>query len=319
MAIIENSEDRLKKMEQRFKQYDFPPNVLVEATAFCNINCMQCANSNLTRKKGFVDIKLYKKIVDEVAKENPEANFWLAFYGEPLLLKYKLYYMIQYAKKRGLKNTFVNTNGMLLTDEMSELLLEAGLDHIIIGIDGFSAEVFEKIRKHANRDTVYNNVINLNNKIRERGLSKPIIEVQFIEMEENAHEIEEYKEFWKKQNVNIKIRSRVSWSGHVEEGSNISHAIARIACGWATGTCPITWDGKMVACGTDCNAELIFGDVNDKSIKEIWNGARKEFVEHHLKHEFEQLPELCQNCSDWQVMGTVNLDKDGHRYEKQHK
>lgn len=229
--IINNSNERLQEIEKNYKTYEFPPSVLVEATAFCNINCIQCANSDLTRKKGYIDINLYKKVVDEVAKEDPDTNFWLAFYGEPLLLRYKLYYMIKYAKDRGLKNTYINTNGMLLNDEMAELLIESGVDNIIVGIDGYTKEVFEQIRVGAERDVVYNNIINLNNKIKERGLEKPVIEAQFIEMDLNSHEIEQYIDFWVKQGVNVKIRSRVSWSGHVETGSNVNEDIKRIACG----------------------------------------------------------------------------------------
>ena len=319
MYEIKNSNERLADIEKNYKRYEFPPNVLIEATAFCNINCVQCANSELTRKKGYMDIKLYKKIVDEVAKENPDVNFWLAFYGEPLLLKYKLYYMIRYAKEKGLKHTYVNTNGMLLDDEMADLLIEAGLDHIIIGVDGFSTEVFEKIRVRAKREIVYENVIRLNKKIKEKNMIKPVIEVQFIEMDENEHEIEVYKDFWTKQGISIKIRSKVSWSGHVEEGRNIQDNLKRIACGWAIGTCPITWDGNMVACGTDCNGEMIMGNLYENTIKEIWNGKKRVFLDQHLDHEFDQLPELCKKCQDWQVIGTINLDENGKKYDKQYK
>lgn len=316
MFKIQNSDERMASIEKKFIRYEFPPNVLIEATAFCNINCIQCANSDLTRKKGYMDIKLYKKIVDEVANENPNIAFWFAFYGEPLLLKYKLFYMIRYAKEKGLKNTYINTNGMLLDDEVADMLLDSGVDHIIVGIDGYSVEVFEKIRMKAKRDIVYDNVVNFISKMKARNLNKPIVEVQFIEMEDNTHEIEEYKKFWSEQGVRIKIRSRVSWMGHIDAGKNIQSELSRIACGWAVGTCPITWDGNMVACGTDCDGEIVIGNICNNSIKELWNGVRKEFLDHHFNHEFDKLPVLCQNCQDWQVIGTLNFDESGNAYDK---
>lgn len=323
MKLIENSNERLSEIEGRYKTYDFPPSVLVEATAFCNLRCIQCANSTLKRKKGYIDINLYKKVVDEVAEENPDTNFWLAFYGEPLLLKYKLYYMIKYAKEKGLTDTYLNTNGMLLDAEMADLLIEAGIDHVVVGIDGYSTEVFEKIRVGAKRDIVYNNIINFSNKIeklRRGGVNGlPVIEIQFIEMDENEHEIEEYKNFWKEQGLRVKIRSRVSWSNHVQKGVNLKQDLNRIACGWAIGTCPITWDGNMVACGTDCDAECVFGNVMEQSIKEIWNGKRQDFVSYHMNHEFSKLPKLCLQCQDWQVIGTINLDEQGNEYNKEYK
>ena len=45
-------------------------------------------------------------------------------------------------------------------DEMAEMLLDSGVDFISVDVDGFSKEVYEKIRKGADRDVVYNNVLN---------------------------------------------------------------------------------------------------------------------------------------------------------------
>lgn len=44
---------------------------------------------------------------------------------------------------------------------MADMLLDSGIDFISIDCDGFSKEVFEKIRVNANRDVVYNNIENL--------------------------------------------------------------------------------------------------------------------------------------------------------------
>ena len=44
---------------------------------------------------------------------------------------------------------------------MADMLLDSGIDFISIDCDGFSKEVFEKIRVNANRDIVYNNIENL--------------------------------------------------------------------------------------------------------------------------------------------------------------
>ena len=72
----------------------------------------------MTRSKGRMDIRLYKKLIDEIAIENPYVRIWLDYYGEPLLQQFKLFYMIDYAKKKGLSNISFNTNGTLLNQEM---------------------------------------------------------------------------------------------------------------------------------------------------------------------------------------------------------
>lgn len=100
-----------ERNRKKFEMKEFPLNVIVEVGNHCNLNCTTCINDKLTRKKGFMDIFLYKKIIDEIADNNVYCRVWLDFYGELLLVKYKLYYMIDYAKKKGLKNININTNG----------------------------------------------------------------------------------------------------------------------------------------------------------------------------------------------------------------
>ena len=69
--------------------------------------------------------------------------------------------MIDYAKKKGLTSVNMNSNGTLLDDEMAEMILDSGIDFISFDCDGFSAEVYEKIRVNGKRDIFYNNLLNL--------------------------------------------------------------------------------------------------------------------------------------------------------------
>ena len=41
-------------------------------------------------------------------------------------------------------------------------------------------------------------------------------------------------------------------------------------------TMSITDTGKVVTCAVDLDAKFIAGDVNDQSLKEVWNGKLKE-------------------------------------------
>lgn len=305
-----------KKIEENLVVGDFPLNIAVEPGNYCNLNCIMCANDKLKRKRGFMDIKLYKKIVDEIAKENPNTRLWLDFYGEPLLAKYKLYYMIDYAKKRGLTNINMNTNGTLLDDEMIEMILDSGIDFISVDIDGFSKEVYESIRLGAGRDVVYDNVVRLIQKKEERGIRKPILEVKVIEMEENKEEIKEIIDYWSKFKIRINVRKKSTWAGNTISEDNVIEE-QRYACAYAIGQCVIGWDGRVAACGWDCEIEAQQGDVNSQTIKEIWNNKRQNLIRLHMEHKFEELPTLCKKCSDWKcVGGELRLDEDGKNYDR---
>lgn len=307
--------ENLSEVEKKFKISDFPLNVIIEPGNFCNLNCVTCANNKLTRPKGHMNILLYKKIIDEIAEENVYTRVWLDFYGEPLLQQYKIYYMIKYAKERGLKNININTNGTLLNKEMAEMLLDSQIDFISIDCDGFSKEVYEKIRVGANRDTTYANIEYLLKRKEELKLEKPIIEVKVMEMEENKHEIADIISYWRERKAWTTTRRLISWAGMCEDIIPETSE-ARIACGNAVGILPITWDGKAVNCVMDVDAQNICGDVNHMSLKEIWTKRNEDLVRKHLNHNWDELPEICQKCSDWAIIGEERFDENGNKVEK---
>ena len=307
--------EKIENLEEKFKMTEFPLNVIVEPGNFCNLNCTTCANNRLTRPKGQMDILLYKKIVDEIATENPYTRLWLDFYGEPLLQRFKIYYMVDYAKKKGLKNININTNGTLLNKEMAEMLLDSQINFISIDCDGFSKEVYEKIRVGADRDVTYANIEYILKRKKERGLEYPIIEVKVMEMEENQNEIDQIVEYWRERGAWTTTRRLISWAGSCEEISPVVNA-DRIACGDAVGIVAITWVGKIVNCAMDVDAQYICGDVNKSTIKEIWAKRNKEIVCKHMEHKFDELPDICKNCTDWMIVGEQRWDEHGNPVEK---
>ncbi len=305
----------LHKVEQKFQISEFPLNVIVEPGNFCNLNCTTCANDKLTRPKGQMNILLYKKIVDEIAKENSHTRLWLDFYGEPLLQKYKIYYMIDYARKKGLENININTNGTLLDCEMAEMLLDSGISFISIDCDGFSKEVYEQIRRGADRDVTYANIEHILNRKKERALKTPVIEIKVMEMEENRHEIERIIQYWRQRGAWTTTRRLISWAGMCED-IRPEVQTERIACGNAVGILPITWDGMAVNCVMDVDAQYVCGDVTKESIKDIWLRRNENMVSRHMEHRFDELPEICKNCTDWAVIGEERFDETGKPVEK---
>ncbi|RKJ47517.1 hypothetical protein D7Y09_14335 [bacterium 1XD42-1] len=223
--------------------------------------------------------------------------------------------MIDYAKKKGLSNISFNTNGTLLNQEMTEMVLDSGLDFISIDCDGFSKEVYEKIRVNANRDVTYANIEYFLKRRAERGLKKPIVEVKVMEMQENAHEIDTIIKYWRNRGAWTTTRRLISWAGMVDEISPIAQE-NRVACGNAVGVMAITWDGKVVNCVMDVNAEYVCGDANTESIKEIWKRRNETMVRKHIEHRFDELPEICRNCTDWMIIGEQRFDENGDPIEK---
>ena len=302
----------LKNVERKFSILHFPLNIAVEPSNYCNLNCIMCAHDKLTRAKGIMDIVLYKKIIDEIAEENPHTRLWLDFYGEPLLQKFRLFYMIDYARKKGMTNIALNTNAMLLNQEMTEMLLDSGIEFISFDCDGMSKKVYEEIRVGADRDQVYHNITFFLKRKKERNLNRPIAEVKIMEMEQNKHELQAVVDYWRAQGAWTCVRRLISWGGSVEIGHSCIPVVNRIACGNAVGIMPITWNGSVPLCVMDVDAKYAVGDVTKESIKEIWKRRNEGLVRTHMEHRWDELPHLCTDCKDWMIMGENRYDENGN-------
>lgn len=280
----------------------FPKVVLIDTTSFCDLRCSMCGHKNMQRKRGNMSMPLFQKIIDEIALNNKDTRVWMVFFGEALLLKKKnLFQMISYAKEKALTDVVLNSNANLLTKEAAENMIKSGLDAIYIGIDAFNEDTYSKIRVGGNYKKVVENVIGLINLKKQFGKNTPKVFVQFVEMEENKNEVNDFVDFWKKQGAIVKIRPKVSWAGLVEAPNLNMPQKERFPCYWAMQTLSITNEGKAVMCAVDVDARFIAGDINKETIKDIWNTRLKEIRQLHENNRFNELPEPCRNCKDWQA------------------
>ena len=105
----------------------------IEVTSHCNKACSICPMRDRYKKDiiplGYMDIDLFKRLVDECVNFRPELN--LHKDGEPLMHP-QIGEMIKYAKDMGFFVHFA-TNGMLL-DQKKEEIVESGLDLLTISV-----------------------------------------------------------------------------------------------------------------------------------------------------------------------------------------
>lgn len=294
--MIINSNDKNK--QDYLDNEEFPKSIAVETTNYCNLSCSYCGYSKMTREKGYMKTNIYKKIIDEIAKEDKNTTVWLEAYGEPLLLGYKLSYYIRYAKDRGLKNVFISTNGLLLDEEISEAILYSGIDRIIISLDAFYNDTYLKIRNNNKFDEVKNNIKNLI-LMRKKLNSNAKIEVQLIKIP-NIHkedEIENFQLYWQSKGADVRVKNFITWNGAVSAANDSKKD--RYPCGWLFRTMAITWDGNVGQCSCDYNGRYVVGNIIKNSIKEIWQGNLKKIRDLHLVEQYYNTP-ICEKCSDWE-------------------
>ena len=281
---------------------EFPAVILIDNCNACNLRCSMCDHKNMRqyRKIQLMDMGLYRRIIDEIAVENPGMRVWNIFFGEPFMC-WDMAKRISYAKGKGLKDVVLNSNGVLMTKKKALAVIEAGLDAIYVGIDAATEDTYSKIRVGGHFFKAVDNVLRYKDLLDRYGNANQQLFVQFVVSDINKHEVDDFVAFWKGHNINVKIRPKVSWAGLVE-ATNLSDntEVTRKPCYWLMQTANICADGHVALCSVDVHCRVKCGNVKRDTIKKIWQGTLKEFRAMHKEDRFDQLPAMCRMCNDWQ-------------------
>lgn len=295
-----------KFLEYRKRWYEFPANFItgrfpihldIESTNICNLRCPFCATTFRRwgpNKRGFMDMELFKRIIDEGARKGLY-SIKLSLRGEPLLHQ-KIADMIKYAKRKGIIDIYFNTNAVLLDTDVINKLIDTELFRITISIEGTTKEVYEDYRVGAEFEKVLNNIKNLR-KIREdKNLSFPQIRVQTVLLDELKESYPSYVKFWKE------FADEVSYLDARKETPENGYdgRVADWACPFLWQRMSILWDGTLLPClihrVTDLNS-VSLGNVKEVSIENMWNSRRYNKLRKLHKEGQSHMIKACRECS----------------------
>lgn len=288
---------RQKWFDYPQKQYlsDFPLHLDIEVTNACNLKCPMCPRTIMIAKDtmpkiGFIDFEFYKSLIDQGAA-NGMASMKFNYLGEPLLHP-KIVEMVAYAKDAGVIDTMINTNGVLLTEKMSEALLDAGLDNLFVSIDSANKERYEAIRVGAKFEEVVDNIKNFVSLKESKGKKHVQTRVSMVVMEENADEVETYKAQW------ADVVDSVGWGPATDDREEIvGEPIPNFCCDQLWQRLLIMWDGECIPCCVDEKREIPVGNAKTTPLKDIWlaSPVYKKLREYHTSGRSQDI-ERCRRC-----------------------
>ncbi len=292
-------------------RWGFPISISVEPTNFCNLRCPQCpvGLNLLTRPKGFMDFETFKLIIDQAYPYL--LNLFVYFQGEPLLHK-QLPGFIRYATG---KNIFTGlaTNAQFLDYSAAQNLVKSKLDYIIISMDGTEQQTYEKYRAGGKLDKVIQAVQNISLAKKQLGSKLPSVELQFIVFRHNQHQIKDFLNLAKQ----LKVNKATIKSAQIEDFSTIEQFIPAIPrfsrytkvngqwknkrklknrCWRLWNSVVITWDGTVVPCCYDKDAQYAFGSVYEGNLFDLVKNEKfKTFAFRVLTDQ--QSIDICRNCN----------------------
>ena len=304
----------VSKYSKRPVQWGLPISISFEPTTSCNLRCPECPSGlrAFTRPTGMLQQDFFRSTIDQLHRD----LFYLVFYfqGEPYLNPGFLE-MVQYAGQKGIY-TATSTNAHYLTSENARKTVESGLDRLIISIDGTTQEVYEQYRIGGKLEKVLEGARNIVRWKKELQSRTPFIIFQFLVVKPNEHQIREVKELareigvddlWLKTaqvydyandpNQLIPTIDKYSRYRKNQEGAFEFRNALHNHCWRAWHATVITWDGLVVPCCFDKDAQHRLGDLKGKSFKEIWQHSDYRNFRAKLLESRSNI-DICANCSE---------------------
>ncbi|MEL6251622.1 MAG: radical SAM/SPASM domain-containing protein [Bacteroidota bacterium] len=290
-----------------------PTKIGFEPTTHCNLRCPECPSGlrSFTRPTGMSDLELFKSTMDQLHKDL--IYLLLYFQGEPYLNPNFLE-MAAYSKEKGIYSA-TSTNGHYLSPTKAEETIKSGLSEIIISIDGTTQETYQSYRVGGSLEKVRQGVRNLVEARKRLNSLHPYIMIQFLVVKPNQHQIEDIRQMGKELGVD-KVMFKTAQIYDYKQGSELIPTIDRYSrykkqadgtyqiknslenqCWKLWHGAEITWDGKVLPCCFDKDADYEMGSLQEKSFEEIWrNPVYESFRGSLLKSRAEI--EICKNCSE---------------------
>ncbi len=287
--------------------WGMPLSLSTELTNFCNLACPECltGSGQMQREKGYMDIALFDKVIKELGPYIYYINLYL--HGEPML--HPLFF--SFIRHSGKIRSVVSTNGHFLSVENSEKLARSELTKLIISLDGINQKIYSAYRIDGHISTVVEGIRNIT-EAKSKFRSSLKIEIQFLVHRMNEHQIPQVRQLAKDVKAGLRLKSmQIINKADIEEwlpendkfrryemknGEYVIKSSLPDRCARLWFNPVITWDGKVLPCCFDKNADHIMGDIRQDSFKDIWDGPKYRIFRKSILTG-RRMIDICRNCT----------------------
>lgn len=304
----------------------------IETTNRCNMRCKMCPRTTMmTRCNEDIDRETFLNVVDQIRPHTDEEwAKWKAFcektygiyedemsenhfflyiipkviqlhgYGDPLLDVHMGEY-VKILHEKGFYSYF-SCNPANINLERTYEMLDNGLDYIKYSIESVDDELHKQVRGQASNFTEsYEKIKQVLKYKEEKGLNTTVV-ITMLDLN-RTHQKEDFDKLldaFKDLDVYIYLKSEdCQWYRKDFHGTNSIHWSEICKHPWMTMT--IKSNGEATMCMEDFNNEIVFGDTNTQSLKEIWEG--EPYKKFRYQHLFAKDEIKCVGECDMKLMG----------------
>ncbi len=303
---------QLSVLTSRSIVWGSPYTLTIEPTNRCNLKCPECPSGNgqMVRPLGLMSIERFNAIVDEISGE--VFYLQLFFQGEPFINN-ELLEMVRYARSRHIY-VAISTNAHYLRQEVIENILDAGLDRLIVSIDGLTQDVYEEYRVGGSLDRVLDALHRLAAARRSRGRRhRTEVILQMLVTKQTEAHITALRELASSVDASVALKTiqvysvegarrflpdDPAWSRYeIVDGELQIKATMKNRCVRLWERSVITWDGTVVPCCFDKNAEYPLGSLEESTFEEIWTSKSYHDFRNAILTNRRGI-DMCRNCTE---------------------
>ena len=266
-----------------------PLYIVLEVNTYCNLKCKMCEKNYYTKNRYDISSEVLDKIVDECKKiELPSILVGAA--AEALLMP-NIKSILKKIKTIGAMDNFLITNGTMLTNEVSELLIDEQYERLYVSVDAATQETYKKIRGY-NIQVVERNIENFLKIRKEKNKNLPLIRVSYVLQDENREELKMFINKWKDKVDIIDIQEEIDFS-NINDLKEYPNIIYR--CDAPFTTLSLDCEGNIYPCCTFYRKYLKLGNIKDMTLMEAWNCPEMQQLRKEIK--CGKLCKACRNCA----------------------
>lgn len=272
-----------------------PLHVDIELSNICNLQCKMCIHGlGHVKNAGFMKKSLALKLISECAaiKVYSVKFNWR---GEATLNDF-LPEAVKAAKKNGILEVQINTNGLPIEKNILIQCAENGIDRIIFSVDGLSKKTYESLRINGSYEQLLKNINLLINWKRQNNLRKPLIRIQMVRTKINIHEVDDFVKYWSLIVDDVRVSDAMDRGQGREMILRQETTAGRKRCPQPFQRLVVAKDGRVSPCCVDWHQDFVVGDANRESLLSIWNNKRMNYIRNiQVKNKHDKV-KICKNC-----------------------
>lgn len=301
----------LKLLKSDLQKVKFPKIVVLQSLNRCNCACSMCPYPFTIAKeeKTMMSEKLYKNILNQLKNQPEFESLIFAFQNEPLLDKRIIKFAKIFKQEMPNKKLELVTNGSLLLPDKKESIYKY-FDLVHVSLNAFSQKTHKIVSNSDYYKRILKNLINISKT--KRHLEKTII--RFINQKSNTHEKKQFYQFWRSKgfmvfgfDVNNRLQKVKKFKNKIKLGNNLGRIIKMKILKYSgkliLPTCPIPFlciyikaNGDIVQCFNDWSNKHILGNLNNQSIKSIFNNKKYTIIRKQLIQDKLDENVICSKC-----------------------